>query len=150
MTILAIDPGTRCGWAMLHNDDSVSSGVWLLKPKSHEPDGLRPLGLMQQMAAVDEGDLELVAFEQVRRHAGSTAAHVYGELVGALKCYCCAKGIPYKGIEVSTIKMRATGKGNADKPAMVKSAREQWPSQAIRNDDQADALWILQCATEGV
>ena len=151
MTILAIDPGTRCGWALFGDDDSISSGEWSLQPRNGEPDGQRPLSLMQHIAAINkEGTLELVVFEQVMRHAGTTAAHVYGELIGAIKIYCVANRIKYRGEHVSKIKSRATGKGRASKDEMINAALEQWTHKEQFTDNEADALWILQTAIDDI
>jgi crossover junction endodeoxyribonuclease RuvC len=90
--------------------------------------------------------VELVAFEEVRRHLGTDAAHIYGGIIATVQTWCEANQVPYTGIPVATIKKRATGKGNADKKAVTAAARERWPEQRVEDDNQADALWILECA----
>ncbi len=96
--------------------------------------------------------VEEVYFEEVRRHAGTTAAHVYGGLLAVLTAWCEENEIPYAGIPVGTIKKHASGKGNAGKDVMISTAREKWPGQNIPDgaDDQADALWILNAGLEGL
>ena len=50
------------------------------------------------------------------------------------------------------LKKLATGKGNADKTAMVTSAmKAEWEAPSDAVDDQADAwwLWTICCALEG-
>ena len=90
------------------------------------------------------GDIDMVCFEEVRRHMAVDAAHVYGGLLATLTAWCEEQHIPYQGIPVGTIKKHATGKGNAKKDAMVSAARERgWAPQ---DDNEADALWILDCA----
>jgi Holliday junction resolvasome RuvABC endonuclease subunit len=56
------------------------------------------------------------------------------------------RGIPYEGVPVGTIKRHATGKGNADKEAMIAAARERGFSPA--DDNEADAIAILHWAIE--
>jgi Holliday junction resolvasome RuvABC endonuclease subunit len=147
MRILAIDPGTHCGWAC-RDGDSLVSGVWELKPNSYEGGGMRYLRLWRLLTTV--GAVDQVAYELVRRHLGSDAAHVYGGITGILTAWCekQAPKIPYAAIPVGTIKKHATGKGNAGKPAMLAAARERWPEQCLgdKDFDRADALWILDCA----
>lgn len=82
-----------------------------------------------------------VVFEEVRRHRGVDAAHVYGGLMGHLSSWCESKNIPYTGVPVQKIKKFATGKGNADKQAMILAAEAR--GFHPRNDDEADALALL-------
>lgn len=49
--------------------------------------------------------------------------------------------IPIAVVNPATLKRWATGKGNADKPAMLAAARQVWPVD-VANDDQADALHL--------
>ncbi len=173
--IIAIDPGTQCGYA--YTDDGKvhveQSGVWNLKPRRHEGGGMRFLRFRKHLHELFEdpfdkclysGELDwtptvAVFYEEVRRHAGTDAAHIYGGLVGILSGLCDEMGgIAYQGIPVGTIKKRATGKGNANKEAMVNAANRHFlgyqmeegepPPMFIKDDNQADALWVLQCGID--
>ncbi len=90
--------------------------------------------------------INVVYFEEVRRHAGVDAAHIYGGLLGHLSSWCEHHNIPYVGVPVGTIKKYATGKGNASKDEMIASVckRGHEPS----DDNEADALAILYWAAE--
>jgi Holliday junction resolvasome RuvABC endonuclease subunit len=88
-----------------------------------------------------------VYFEEVRRHLGTDAAHVYGGCLATVTAFCERRGIPYAGIPVGTVKKAATGKGNADKGAVLAAARARWPDQDIADHNQADALWVLGTAS---
>jgi len=143
MKILAIDPGTKCGYAL----SPVESGVWDLSPKRHEGGGMRFLRLKNYLIETCEG-VDLVVYEEVRRHSGTDAAHIYGGIIAIISEYCELREINYSGVPVGTIKKFATGRGNADKKMMVATAKEKWPEAAIGGDDQADALWILAWAQE--
>lgn len=95
-------------------------------------------------------DLErpsLVAFEEVRRHLGTDAAHVYGGIVAVVSEECERRTVPYLGIPVATVKRTATGKGNADKAAMVEAANRRWGlALAGADENEADARWIAEAA----
>ena len=54
--------------------------------------------------------------------------------------------MPYQGVPVGSIKKHATGKGNADKAAMIDAARARGFSPA--DDNEADAIAILLWAIE--
>lgn len=88
-----------------------------------------------------------VYFEEVRRHRGVDAAHCYGGLMATLTAWCEARKIPYQGVPVGEIKRHATGKGNADKAAMIAAARGKGFQPA--DDNEADAIAILLLKLEG-
>lgn len=154
MRIIAIDPGTRCGWAVLSPDGTFLSGAWNLAPRRHEGGGMRFLRMRrlfeelvttQQYQLFPKGserEAVVVAYEEVRRHLGTDAAHIYGGIVAIIQSVCEERAIPYKGIPVGTIKKHATGKGNADKTAMLAAAATRWPEHHFADDNEADARFI--------
>ena len=87
-----------------------------------------------------------LVFEEVRRHAGTDAAHVYGGFLGTLTAWCEEHEVPYEGVPVGTIKRYATGKGNADKATMIAAIRARGFLPA--DDNEADAIALLLWATE--
>lgn len=141
MKILAIDPGTKCGYAK----SARESGTWDLGSRRHEGGGMRYFRLRNYLNEACK-DVHLVVYEEVRRHLGTDAAHIYGGIVAILQEHCEMHEIPYSGVPVGTIKKHATGKGNADKKAMIDAARKKWPEIVIKDDNQADALWLLDWA----
>jgi Holliday junction resolvasome RuvABC endonuclease subunit len=147
-TILALDLGTKTGWALHHLDRTISSGAELFKPQRFEGGGMRYLRFkrwLNEVLAVS-GDINAVFFEEVRRHAGVDAAHAYGGFMGHLTAWCEHHNIPYQGVPVGTIKKHATGKGNAGKAEMVAAMRAH--GFAPGDDNEADALALLHWAIE--
>ena len=67
--------------------------------------------------------LSAIYFEEVRRHVGTDAAHIYGGLLATLTSWCEQRGIAYQGVPVGTIKKFIAGKGNADKQAVIAAVR---------------------------
>jgi len=143
MEILAIDPGTKCGYAL----SPIISGVWDLSPGRHEGGGMRFLKLRTYINKVAPG-MELIVYEEVRSHKGVDAAQIYGGIVAIITEYAEAHRIPYQGIPVGTIKKFATGKGNSDKRAMLNAAVIRWPMIRILDDNHADALLLWAYARE--
>jgi Holliday junction resolvasome RuvABC endonuclease subunit len=82
-----------------------------------------------------------VVFEEVRRHAATDAAHVYGGLMATLTKWCESEGIPYQGVPVGTIKKFWTGKGNGKKDVMIAEANRR--GFDTKDDNEADALALL-------
>ena len=145
MIIIGIDPGTACGWAVYDTEHMTwTSGVWDLKSRRHEGGGMRFLRLRRYLRELLEANYDecAVIYEEVRRHMGTDAAHVYGGITAVITEECEARGIPYLGVPVGTVKKLATGKGNAGKPAMIAAALERWPGFEPADDNEADARWI--------
>lgn len=86
---------------------------------------------------------DIVYYEDVKRHAGTLAAHAYGGYLAVLRMTCQEKGVKLVPIGVGTVKKHATGKGNASKQMMLEAAKKYFGYEG-KNDNIADALWILQ------
>ena len=138
-SILALDLGTATGWALRRADGVIISGTASFKPGRYEGAGMRFLRFAQWLDTL--GLPDAVYFEEVRRHRGVDAAHCYGGLLATLTAWCEARGIPYSGIPVGTIKASATGKGNASKEAVIAAMQAKGFSPG--DDNEADALAIL-------
>lgn len=93
---------------------------------------------------LDGREIRALGYEEVRRHVGTSAAHVYGGIIAVITSVCEERGVPYQGQPVGTVKKLATGKGNADKNAMMRAAHARWSGYTSSNDNEADALWIAE------
>lgn len=145
--IIGIDPGTKCGWALMRDDGTlIASGVWDLSPRRHESGGWRYVKVRQNLHELVyhgcENHSTRVHYEEVRRHAGTDAAHIYGGIVATIQAFCVEREIDYCGVPVGTVKKLATGKGNADKSAMLAAANARWPNMPTTDDNEADARFI--------
>lgn len=141
--ILALDLGTKTGWAIQSYTGTVFSGTLEFRAQRFEGGGMQYLRFHNWLNKVMEGTgkIEEVCFEEVRRHLGVTAAHVYGGFLAHLTSWCEQNGIPYRGIPVGTIKKHATGKGNASKQEVMEA---MWAKgYAPKDDNEADALALL-------
>ena len=147
-SVLAIDLGTTTGWALHMSDGSITSGIQSFRPQRFEGGGMRYLRFRRWLAEIRTaaGEIHAVYFEEVRRHAGVDAAHVYGGLMATLTAWCEHHNIPYQGVPVGTIKKHATGRGNAGKGEVMAAMRLLGHQPA--DDNEADALallhWVLQ------
>ena len=147
-TILTLDLGTTTGWACKTEDSNIAHGWVSLKPGRFEGGGMRFLRFKQWLTRINGqvGEIQAVYFEEVRRHQGVDAAHVYGGLMATLTAWCEHHKIPYQGVPVGTIKLHATGKGNAGKALMIGAMQAK--GHPITDDNEADALAILHWALE--
>lgn len=148
--ILALDLGTATGWAVRGADGGVTHGTASFRPGRYEGGGMRYLRFTRWLdeMSVLVGRPATIFFEEVRRHAGTDAAHIYGGLMATLTAWCELRGVPYHGVPVGTIKRHATGKGNAPKEAMIEAIKRR--GFTPEDDNAADALALLFCAMEGI
>ena len=147
-SILALDLGSTTGWAVRTARCRILHGTAEFRPSRYEGGGMRYLrfGKWLDQTLDITGGIDAVYFEEVRRHIGTDAAHTYGGFLAALTSWCEAKGIAYQGVPVGTIKRFATGKGNADKQAMIAAVRERGFEPG--DDNEADAIAILLWALD--
>lgn len=148
MKILALDFATKTGFA--HSDGE--SGSWDLKAKRDQSLSIRLLNLKRNLDVVlrDKG-VDLVVFEAVRFAGMSNGLIPCAELQGVVKAWCEEHNIPYKGYASTTIKFHAVGSGkgkgrkHSNKEAMIDAAERKW-KRAFEDDDEVDALWLLDLA----
>jgi Holliday junction resolvasome RuvABC endonuclease subunit len=140
MNILALDPANKTGFA--HSNGK--HGVWQL--------GKGDLGaqhdeLAQQIIrAVDQWGVHLIATENAgfgSRNPSVQASH--NERLGVIRYVASCLGCDIVTFQPTTIKLFATGSGNADKKQMIKACSRLLGVTAI-SDDDCDALWILELA----
>ncbi|MFZ1415764.1 MAG: hypothetical protein WAS73_14480 [Defluviicoccus sp.] len=144
--ILALDLGQRTGWAVRSRDGAIASGVQEFRPGRFEGGGMIWLRFRAWLQEIDEtaGGVGVVVFEEVRRHLGTSAGHIYGGYLAHLTAWAEANKIPYRGVPVGTIKRHIAGKGNADKAAVIAAVKALGFAPA--DDNEADALAILHWA----
>ena len=147
-SLLALDLGTTTGWAMAPPDGGIVSGTVSFRPSRYDGGGIRYLRFRVWLDSVaeDADRIGAVYYEEVRRHLSTDAAHVHGGLLATLTAWCEQRAIAYQGVPVGTIKRHVTGKGNADKAAVVAAIRARGFNPT--DDNEADALAILLWATE--
>jgi Holliday junction resolvasome RuvABC endonuclease subunit len=142
-SILALDLGSKTGWALRQTDGTVTCGTVEFKPSRFEGGGMRFLRFKKWLNEVNGFAVPIgyIAFEEVRSHVGVTAAHVYGGFLAHLSAWAEQHEIPYQGVPVGTIKRHVTGKGNASKAEVIEAMRRKGHHPA--DDNAADALAIL-------
>ena len=136
MNILSLDVATHCGWTC-----ATASGVWDLSIKRDESSGMRLVRFKAKLVEIVRlENIDLITFE---RSAGlhQSSVIVQSELHGILKLFCEEYNIQYRAYSASEIKKFATGKGNANKSAMVQAAKEKY-GYTGDSDDESDAIHL--------
>jgi len=144
--ILALDPATKCGWA--HSDGI--SGVWDCSIRRDESGGMRLIRLKSKLNEVYKASpFKILVYEAARNAAPAMqgALVVQATLQSVIVVWCEENGIEYRGYSPSEIKKHATGKGNANKAAMIEAAQKKFKVK-VADDNEADALWILDLASK--
>lgn len=146
MTLLALDLGTRLGFAIFKDGKFISGTKKLGTYK--EKFGARfhefRTWLLQMIAT---HDIDAVYFERVYAHIGTEAAHVYGGLMYTLASVCLQQDIPCISFSVQEIKKFMTEKSNATKDEMIAAARQKGFDPI--DDNEADAIAIMLLAIKG-
>ncbi|HXG80130.1 MAG TPA: hypothetical protein VNJ31_12440 [Methyloceanibacter sp.] len=146
--VLALDLGTTTGWAVQLAGGQIESGTTSFRTSRYDGGGMRYLrfrGWLDHFATGRAG-IAAIYFEEVRRHIGTDAAHLYGGFLATLTAWCEQRAIPYQGVPVGSIKRHVTGKGNADKQAVIAAVRARGFRPA--DDNEADAIAVLLWAID--
>lgn len=146
MNILAIDIGTTTGWALGTRDGSTRGGSESFAARRTEGPGQRWLKFRQFLSDTGRatGEIQVVYYERVLHHTAVQAAHVYGAFEAMLQIWCEVNQVRMVQVSPGTIKKHWTGKGNADKAAMLEEARRRGHTPV--DDNHADALALLSYA----
>jgi Holliday junction resolvasome RuvABC endonuclease subunit len=149
MNILALDLGTRMGWALLQTAEMLSGSISFATNRL-AGFGVRFLNFRNWLVEMLGGTttaskhkIDMVVFEDVRNHAGVYAAHVYGGFVAILTSVCETLKIPYRGFGVKTIKKFVTGNGNANKQDVINAVQTRGYKPIDDNEFDAIALALL-------
>ncbi|SEJ99888.1 hypothetical protein [Achromobacter sp. NFACC18-2] len=147
VTILALDLGTRLGWAVRARDGAVWHGTEAFTPRKSWTPGQRWLRARSFLTdLIVRHQVTVIAYEDVKRHMGTDAAHAYGAFLCIVQMVADSHRATLQPVGVKTIKKFWTGNGNADKDAMKAQATVRGLKPDTDND--ADALAILHWAVD--
>ena len=138
-SVLCLDLGTNLGWALL-SENRIISGSFKTTLHTKEAVGVRFLRFenefLRQFRSVRE-----VHFEDVCRHEGTHAAHVFGGFWAILNKWCVQNTIPLYAVGVGVWKKEIIGKGNATKEQVLACMKKRGFNPIDYNE--ADSLAIL-------
>ena len=150
--ILALDCATRTGWA--HGIFRPHLDGWTRSSGAVQFEPAKTAGLPRLLSDFDSWLEKIVASMSVDKpiglivheqphHRGFNTFHLVGmaALVN-MRAYRVQANV--FSAHSASVKKHATGSGRAKKPEMIAAAKEHWPH--VRDDDEADAMWILDYA----
>lgn len=157
LRILALDCATATGWCAL-TADWQESGVQSFPLRRGSSPGLRFLEFRTWLAQlVERVQPEVVVYEQAH-HRGGAATELCVGLTTRVQEVAAQAGCEYRAVHSATLKSYATGKGNADKDAMIVAAAatfhphvEEWLAHLKQpgGDNEADAVLLARFAAAG-
>jgi len=149
MKILALDLATKTGWAYsLGKDKPIESGVENFKPKRGDSPGMRFLyfdSFLERVGGLFKPDL--IVYEMPYGKGDYSKEILFG-LSTRVQSYCALNQITHSTIHASSLKKYATGRGNASKDEMLCEAQARFPDKKIVDDNEADALLMLEWARD--
>lgn len=147
MRILAIDPGAKSGFCFgIDRDRPLESGCWSLGADA----GARPGRLAEYIRlAVAKHRPQVIAYE-VATMGGKhlTAMRRLNELCGAIQAAALTHGCEAWAWNIMTWKLRAVGKGNADKTAVIRLLRLLFGIE-VGSTDEGDAVGLYLASQLG-
>jgi len=142
MKIIAIDSGTKTGWAS--NDGILTSGTQDFSLKRGESPGMRFLMFQSWLKKIIKIIQPNIIIYERAHHRGGGATEVGVGLTTLIQTVCAEYKIEHVALHSSTLKKHATGKGNSSKEDMMAAATKKgW---AFQDDNECDALWLLDYA----
>jgi Holliday junction resolvasome RuvABC endonuclease subunit len=149
MKILALDLGTRTGWAFGDTDSPgrLHHGVQDFSLKRGESPGMRFLRFDRWMFEMIMGDKPDMIIYEMPHHRGGHATAVLSGLVGILLKVCAESKIEHMHVHSATLKKFATGSGRASKGEMVQQVFISYRVKVI-DDNEADAIHMWHYADE--
>jgi hypothetical protein len=154
--ILALDLGTRTGWAWSHTG-AMESGVTVFDVRRGESPGMRFLAFrrwLEELLGLTSASLvwpsqsvlplplpRLVVWEAAHHRGGAATELAVGFATRVMET-CAQAGIEYASVHSGTLKKFATGRGDAGKPAMLEAARDRTAYRGV-SEDEADARLLL-------
>jgi len=144
MKTLALDFGTKLGWAIGTPDDVISD-TENFKRRASDSRGMLFVRFDKWInEMLSEHKPALVVHERPHLR-GRAASEVLNGMLAFMVKACQTHGVQYSDCASTTLKKFATGKGNASKEKMMNAYREKWGEEPI-DDNQADARWLLEWA----
>ncbi|MCV6799859.1 crossover junction endodeoxyribonuclease RuvC [Achromobacter ruhlandii] len=146
VNILALDLGTKTGYALRRRDGAMRYGTVDFTPRKSWTPGQRWARFRGWLAdTVATFQIDAVVYERVVfGHSSAASSDVYGGFKALVELAADTHSLTLSSVAVPTVKKHFTGSGRADKEAMLAQAKARGFSPDSHN--AADALAILSWA----
>lgn len=139
MTVIGLDLGRRTGLAVLGRNH-LYFDTWALK--SGSPARLQDFvdRLVMEIATQQP---DLVVYEKVQFIVSLAQISLHAQLAGLTEMTCAGK-VECFGLPTGTLKLYATGDGQADKEEMIEAAQDWLGTREQLTSDEADAIHLAR------
>lgn len=151
--IVALDPSTKCGFAIRDSEGDIESGVFEFPKSKSNTDGARLRRFQSWLSKINKGfKPSLVVYERMFiPHAKSRGGKLLIKIEGAIQTVF--DDVDQEVVAPTSLKKYAVGRGQkVSKEEMVIAARKKWPDHLYNRkkipDDEAEALLILSWAID--
>jgi Holliday junction resolvasome RuvABC endonuclease subunit len=151
MKILGLDMATKTGWCLYDASTKkiIESGVQTFEKRRGESNGLNFLRFRRWLHSFVAGfKPNLIAYERAHYRGGAATELCVGFQTRAQEV-AAEFEIESMPVATTTLKKFATGKGNADKAAMIAKAHEVIGIPPI-DDNEADAVCVAVWAASEI
>ncbi|QQB37974.1 crossover junction endodeoxyribonuclease RuvC [Achromobacter deleyi] len=148
INILALDLGTKTGYALRRRDGAMRYGTVDFTPRKSWTPGQRWARFRGWLAdTVATFQIDAIVYERVVfGHSSAASSDVYGGFKALVELAADTHSLTLSSVAVPTVKKHFTGSGRADKDAMMAQAKARGFSPDSHN--AADALAILHWAVD--
>ena len=148
MLILGLDTASKTGWSLYDSDLKrvLESGVQDFTKKRGESNGLMFLKFRRWLTDLIQmnPEITMIAYEAAH-YRGGAATEICVNLTGRAQEVAAQYGILTAPVRTNTLKLFATGHGNADKGMMIDAAAKVLGRAPI-DDNEADSVHISMYA----
>ena len=148
MLILGLDCASKTGWSLYNSDlkKILESGVQDFTKRRGESNGLMFLKFRRWLDDLVQmnPEIAIIAYEAAH-HRGGAATEICVNLAGRAQEVAAQYGIVTAPVQTNTLKLFATGHGNADKGMMIEAAAKVLGRDPI-DDNEADSVAISMWA----
>ena len=149
--LIALDLGTNTGVCIGENPEGDwSRGTTLLYRKTFKGNhGKRFLEFRDFLEAQIFSEINIIAYEEVKRFSSSAASHLFGGWRSIIHMISEENGCRMIALSPSEVKKHATGSGSASKSDMIEAANNRLDSNLPfhkSSEDLADAAWVYDLA----
>lgn len=147
ISILALDLGSKTGYALRRRDGTVIHGTENFTPRESWDEGQKWQRFCAWLSrTISDNNVTHISFEDVKRHGPGQvlAAHAYGGFRAMMAKVADQHRVTLHAVGVGQIKKHWTGSGIAKKPEMIAQAKVR--GFHVVDDNNADALAILHLA----
>lgn len=146
MRVIGLDLSLTATGVAIIEDDTITVRTITSNPTGDSVDDrVRRLdkierAVMECMTGASEIDLIVIegpSFGQMRQSGEHVRAGLWWRIVSI-----CTDTAPVVEVPPATLKKYATGKGNAAKDAVLLATARRFPDVDLRDNNQADALWL--------